>query len=337
MISKWKNIGGIVLLILAISAFWQKYSSAILNANKLVINEYLLAGPPDISTDSLRYRFATGDQQKILDSTKAYRDYRSQVAEYNGKTLAYFGYSLEGYSGNDSLNSHWFSKIYHGEELITSNIAWMRPISVNSSKTNFIGFVDLFDGFTYTFTNDGFEKRSWPPGQEPYVYVGDKLLSIEMTSPTHQEEIINVYLDDEMVYHSRMLSGRPTYGEIDGPWSYAGHWVVILLDGKRDAQGNIEFVPRLIQDGEDINKKLNYEQVFQFALLDDRPFYFFQKDNKIGISYDDKEFIQGYDEIPHYKCCSSALLNPGISMNMIWFFARRGHDWYYVEAYVPLQ
>src|SRR5512143_465203 len=41
------------------------------------------------------------------------------------------------------------------------------------------------------------------------------------------------------------------------------------------------------------------------------------------------------DEIPHYGCCNGALTNPRISTNMVWSFARRGKDWYYVEAYTP--
>ncbi len=128
-----------------------------------------------------------------------------------------------------------------------------------------------------------------------------------------------------------------TYEFFDGPWTYNGHWALVLLDAKPDAAQGPAPYDRLIVDGQDINSAKGYEQSFQFALLDGRPFYFYQKGGKIGVSFDGQEMAQNYDEIPHYQCCTPALLNPGKSMNMVWFFARRGNNWYYVEAYIPQQ
>jgi hypothetical protein len=102
-----------------------------------------------------------------------------------------------------------------------------------------------------------------------------------------------------------------------------------------DAQAGWQMLSRVVQDGKDLNTALGYQQSFQFAVLDGKPFYFFQKASKIGISFGDRQFAEAYDEVPHYQCCTGSLLNPGISMNMVWFFARRGAHWYYVQAYVP--
>jgi len=38
------------------------------------------------------------------------------------------------------------------------------------------------------------------------------------------------------------------------------------------------------------------------------------------------------DEVVHYKCCEPAHFNPDGSKNMVWFHARKGGYWYYVEA-----
>jgi formylglycine-generating enzyme required for sulfatase activity len=57
---------------------------------------------------------------------------------------------------------------------------------------------------------------------------------------------------------------------------------------------------------------------------------------KFGIYYDGQEMPQRYDEIPHYLCCSAGAMNPETYPNMVRFFGRRGEQWYYVEAYVPL-
>lgn len=300
----------------------------------LVINEYLLSAPPDISTEQLGFQFADGDQKEIMARSEAYRDFGTQISEYNSRALAPFGYSLKDYQKSDYGTSHWYSFIYHGDEMIAQDVMFITPISVNASGTDFIGSVDLFNG-TYVLTRDSFEKRLWPPGREPYVYVGDQLLSVEISTIAMRQELVSVYLDDNLAYQTE-VNAASTYGTFDVPWSYNNHWALVLLDAKLgDNQEDWKMIDRVIQDGQDINEVKGYEQSFQFAVLDSRPFFFYQKNGKIGISFDGQEIDKEYDEIPHYNCCSPAMLNPRISMNMVWFFAQRDGKWYYVEAYIP--
>jgi hypothetical protein len=304
-------------------------------APNLVINEYRLTAAPDISTDQLVYKFADVNQEKSLATTKAYKDYRSQVMDYNNELLKPFGYSLRGYEQYANTDVHWFANLYRGSELIGANVDNMTPVSVKASKTDFVSYVDLSDGNRYLLTNGSF-KLYEPAQKQVSGYVGDQLLSMDTVSSDPPKETIRVYLDDKLVGEYSMFPGNPTYASTNGPWTYNGHWALVILDGKQDSQGNINPVTRVIVDGQDLNAINHYEQSFQFALLDGHPFYFFQRNGKIDISFDGKEFPQRYDEVPHYECCTGALLNPGNSLNMIWFFARRGNDWYYVEAYVPI-
>jgi hypothetical protein len=304
---------------------------------ELVVNEYRLSSPPDYSTERLVFHFVSGDQEAILAETETYRDYQKQIGEYNNRLLMPLGYHQEDYQKEQFEGSgyfFWYSDIYRGDEKIVDGALFIGPISVNASGTDFIGNVMTYDG-DYVLTRGGYAKRPWPAGRAPYLFAGDQLLSIERTSPAHQEILVSLYLDDELAYQSSMLSGAATYGDMDGPWSYGGHWAIVLLDGKRKEDGQIAPMNRVVIDGQDINTLHNYEQSFQFAVLDERPFYFYQREGRIGISFDGQEFAREYDEIPHYRCCSPALLNPHISMNMVRFFARRGEEWYYVEAYLP--
>lgn len=289
----------------------------------LTVDEYLLDGPPDISTEMLAFGFAAGDKKEILRKTEAYRDYRTQVMQYNNRVLEPFGYSHDRYN------------IYKSGEVIARHIYWIRPVSVNASQTNFITDVDHFDGGSYILTRDVFEKRTWPPERQALLYVGDQMLSLETVSTDYQQGIFSVYLDDTLAYQSE-IHPVSTYATYDGPWSYDNHWAIVLLDAEKDEADNWKQVNRVIVDGQDLNSVYGYQQSFQFTVLAGHPFYFYQKDGKIGISFDEAELPREYDEIPHYYCCSPALLNPGSSMNMIWFFAKRGPNWYYVEAYLPL-
>ena len=300
---------------------------------QLVIDERLLSGPPDISSDQLVFHFAQGDQDALLARTKPYKDFLAQAYEYNRQALEPLGFNLKLQQKSDGGSTHDYVDIYRGDQLIARDAIAMQPVSLNAAGTDFIGIVDRSDG-TYLFTKELFESRQWSVGRQPYAYVGNRLLSVEMTHVSEGVSRLQVYLDYAPVYDSQFNSVS-TYEYFDGPLAYDGHWALVMLDAKGSTEQGWEPLDRLIVDGKDQNSLMDYEQAFQFSLVDGKPFYFYQKEGKIGISFNGEEIAKGYDEIPHYACCTDGLLNPGHSMNMVWFFARRGADWYYVEAYLP--
>jgi hypothetical protein len=95
------------------------------------------------------------------------------------------------------------------------------------------------------------------------------------------------------------------------------HWILAVSD----------FV---IQDGEILNAKFEFEEVFDWYAIDDKPFYFFRKGPRVGFSYDGQFFPDYYHEIVHGYCCSLALNNPRMIENTVRFFAKRDGLWYYV-------
>ena len=298
---------------------------------QLVIAEHLLSGAPDISTDQLVFHFAQGNQEAMLAKTASYRDFRTQYKEYNRQILAPFGYSLTD-DKSESGASGYFS-IYRGNQLIAKDVMYMAPVSLNASQTDFIGLPSFSDG-AHLFTRSKFElDQFWVATKIPFAYVGDRILYLEIWEVSPGVSRLQAYLDNQRVFDDQ-FNNVSTYSAFDGPWAYGDHWALDILDAKPDGQQGWNPYDRLIQDGQDVNILKGYQNSFQFAVLTGRPFYFFQKDGKIGISFDGQEIPRGYDEIPHYGCCTPSLLNPGLSMNMVWFFARRGEAWYYVEAYV---
>jgi len=66
-------------------------------------------------------------------------------------------------------------------------------------------------------------------------------------------------------------------------------------------------------------------------LLTGKPFYFYQENGQIHISYNDQDLPLIYDEVPHFGCCSSAVLNPVSAPNWVGFFGKRGKIWFYTE------
>jgi hypothetical protein len=119
-----------------------------------------------------------------------------------------------------------------------------------------------------------------------------------------------------------------------GLWTYSEHWVLEVAHVSLTPVSNetpLQPSGEIFLDGKSLNNRNGYDQTFGFQLMKGKPFYFFQQNGKIGVSYDGDETDLDYDQIPHYQCCSEAELNPKASPGMVSFFAVRQGTWYYVE------
>jgi hypothetical protein len=112
---------------------------------------------------------------------------------------------------------------------------------------------------------------------------------------------------------------------------YDDHWVLELAQRVENLDSSVYFSGRVFVDGDSLNEKSGYDESFGFQTIAGRPFYFYKRTGYIGIVADGQDVPLGYDEVPHYGCCSAGALNPRIAPTMIAFFARRGNGWYYVE------
>jgi hypothetical protein len=145
---------------------------------------------------------------------------------------------------------------------------------------------------------------------------------------------VEVMKEDHVIYSAPAGDVSPL-DHVQGLWVYGGHWTVEYANITNTMQkpGEIDSNPvgQIVQDGILLNKHDGLQDAFGFQLIGDEPFYFFKKADQIGVSYAEQTLPLGYDEIPHYRCCSYAALNPIHARNMIAFFARREATWYYVE------
>jgi len=119
-----------------------------------------------------------------------------------------------------------------------------------------------------------------------------------------------------------------------GLWAHESQWFVEVAHVEENpVDPNAAFIiwGEIFQDGESLNEKHGYDEAFNFQILSDKPFYFFSKDDILGFSYDGKETMLDFSEIPHYQCCSAAASNPLAAENMVAFYASLGEQDYYVE------
>ncbi len=188
---------------------------------------------------------------------------------------------------------------------------------------------DYFEG--------GFFNRS--AGLGPDRLTATQLFTVTTTAAQVESHQVSVVVkrngQDLITVPAGVASPR---NPLQGLWTYGEHWALEVLSTERSfpAPGVIsdEATGEIYVDGISLNQSKLYEESFGFQTIDGRPFYFFKRDGQIGIWFDGQETPLGYTEIPHYNCCSSAVLNPRSYQNNVAFFARSGEKWYYVEIWV---
>ena len=297
--------------------------------SRLIVEEHPLSVTPKLRELGrtagpgfwLYFETADGDTSQILARNQALRDAPALLLASNNARLEPFGYRLAltqcGNPGNERY------ALYQGNRYIQDVEFGLPPVSVNASGTDFV-----LPLYPYYLTREGLQRTPDTYYTAP-IFVGDELLALVMS------DTLPVYLGDQLIYDAPLPASTVPPVGLGSPWSYDGHWVIELIRVALGSYGE-EFNGYVVQDGQDLNKACGYEETFNFALLDGRPFYFFQRDGQFHIYYDGQEIPTGYDRVWHYQCCSAGVLNPGTSLNMVWFYAKRGEQEYYVEAYVPL-
>ena len=299
--------------------------------SRLIVEEHPLSVGPSIRElgrtvgpgFGTYFETADGDTGQILAKNQALRDPHALLLASNNALLGPYGYRLELARCGDT-GSAWYT-LYQGDNMLFQGQVYaLSPVSVNASGTDFFMQIEHPSG-AYLLSQAGLDERD--TALNGPVYVGDEPLTVAIS------ETIRVRLGGRLAWEDPIMPS--TFGSVtmESPWSFDGHWTIEETPG---SMTEADVVGRVVGDGQDLNQTCGYEESFGFALLDGRPFHFFKRDGKIDIAYDGQQVPAGYDAIPHYQCCSAAALNPSTSTNMVWFYAKRGEQWYYVEAYVPL-
>ncbi len=141
------------------------------------------------------------------------------------------------------------------------------------------------------------------------------------------------------ILFSEVLGDSSPVGGVEGLWAEQKSWVLEVVRCKNDerTEGKITVIHTscrgdIIRDGISLNGARGYTESFGFRFLHDKPFYFFERDGQLGLSYGGEETTLGYEEIIHHRCCSLSKLNPRAFQNMEVFLARRGNSWYYATV-----
>lgn len=299
----------------------------------LSIEIYALGSPP--STEPLTFSPVQGTQAQILLNNQKVRDQNTtNLLDEANKALQPFGYHVETNPPSDITTANIYTVTKNSSSIFNQKVSGFLPVSVNADGTDFMMVVDAADG-GYLISTKGVQKggmslgASFPP---PVFLKNDVLTATEVYTDTGNGSSgnVTVNLGIREIFTTAIGSPSPVTA-LRGLWSDGSNWTLEIARAKGNAD-NFQVMGEIYQNGISLNLKYGYQSTFEYQLLRGKPFYFYQKNDQIGISYDGQETPLGFDEIPHYGCCSGAELNPRHYTSLVDFFARKGQAWYFVEV-----
>ena len=152
--------------------------------------------------------------------------------------------------------------LYRGDRLIQASLGNIWQVSVNGAGDDFALLADKTKGPGATLLVRRESVETWDRsihGFLPPVFAGQDLVSIQ----EHGALLtwFTVKRGQRIVYLApyRQIVASP----FKGLASWQGRWV-LELDG------------RVLVDGKSLNRRLGYDEIFNWRLLDGQPFYFFR-------------------------------------------------------------
>lgn len=233
-----------------------------------------------------------------------------------GEQLAPLGYELRGdvREGNGQ-------QLFRDGRLLFDKIVKVSDVynfqtasgPINAFVVNTIGSADVHQ-YSFLVENDAisaWEYGSMDLGYAPILYQ-DELLWAKVNQKSQIEvkrSNRGIVFTFETFFSSKL--------HMDNFRSWNDHWIL-------EAEGFV------VQDGEILNEKFGYSEMFNWGLVKDKPTYFFRKGSRIGISHNGKVLPIQYQDVAHGLCCSFASNNPYTGKESINFFGKRDGVWYYV-------
>jgi hypothetical protein len=286
----------------------------------LVISEYAIANAtcdPWKHFDGFQTRLTS---LSIDRSTIKERDTATRLENAN-RALAPFGYRLV--SHPSSIQTFDLLK---GTDAIIKGVTNFSAVSVNAAGDDFIMWVqDNFSSTapsevrpggvrTLTVWEDGFNSTWVGADLITFDYSKDKLF------PVGAPALVDISSNGRKIQTISIPQMSPAGSPVRGLWSWQNHWVM-------------EVAGVLLQDGELQNLKLGYEEIFDWHLVNDKPFFLMRQGKSFGVVYDGQVLPTHYDDIIHGDlCCDPARYTIQNSPNGSLFYALKDGVWFLVSV-----
>ncbi len=299
--------------------------------NGLVIEMYALNGPP--ATDPLTFSPSSGTQDQIIVKNQKMRDQDPNLRlDQANQALQPFGYRIETTPPGEITTTNLYTVTKVGAPVIRQSVFGFLPVSVKADGSDFMMVLDASNG-NYLVNAKGATLGGLGvgTGAPPPVFLDNQVLAASeiYTDTAGSGGHVSVAVEGRDIFTTSIGLPSPV-NALRGVWADGKGWTLEIARASGDTN-TFEMIGEIYQNGISLNRKFGYQASFEYQVFGGKPFFFYQKNDQIGISYDGQEIPLGIDEIPHYGCCSGAELNPREYLTLIDFFARKGQAWYFVE------
>lgn len=304
----------------------QPQTGQVVDSGGLRITEFAVASAPEGAVcDPLKSAMAFnaaaagGEAAEITAQILAEQFSDTRLANLNAR-LAPFAVRIR-------TSERRFVVEQRGEKL-HSNLSWIGPLTVNASGSDFrLPVVDGYDAGTFVLSPGGLERQeAWDIllyDRVFPVFVGDDLISLAYDYERYLRQVnapalLNVLRGGEVIETWSVSGATPDGGPARGLWAWDGRWL-------------LELPGVLVEEGQILNDRLGYSEMFAWNLVGGQPFYFYREEGQVRISYSGETLPTTYDDVLYQPLGGSAiLLRMKAYESGLFFYARRGGSWYYV-------
>lgn len=302
--------------------FWSKTSSL---PSNLLLKEFPLPSKYQSADPSESVFLWFIPPEALPTPSSSHQSHSPTTVESINQSLEKKGYSLQ-----KVKDSYYLYDLYKNNTRVLQNIYQLPDIyyfqTEDEEKLVFFAYT-LIDPQQTPYTKDNvisylvlderisIWEKTMLNSQYPYwrpIWVVDEPLFLGLGNGTTLQ-VFN--LQHELIFS--FASYYVTHVPIKKFKDWNSHWI-------------LEVSNFVVQDGNILNEKYNFEEVFDWFLIKEKPFYFFRKGPRVGLSYNDKFFSTYYHEVIHGYCCGLTLNNPQFKDDVLRFFGKRDGIWYYV-------
>ena len=289
---------------------------------ELLISEYAIANAtcdPWKHFDGFQTR-VMGLAMAVQRQTLRDRAYAARLADAN-RALTPFGYRMIA----QAANQHTF-ELLNGTQVVASGFTNFRPVSVNAAGDDFILWLqDNYNSKAPVEVRLGGmrELSYWDEGFNT-TWAGEDLISFDYSKkdlfPVGAPAQVEISSNGRKIQTISIPQMGPAGSPVHGLWSWQGHWVL-------DVAGV------LFQDGEMQNPLMGTEEIFDWHLVNGRPFFLVRQGKSFGIFYDGQFLPARYDDIIHGDlCCDPARYAVEDLATGAVFYALKDGVWFLVSV-----
>lgn len=260
-----------------------------------------------------------------LNLNTLWSESQRQTAQAANQKLALFGLRLV-----ERQTPHpWLSfDLQKGDEILVSGLVRLGEVSLRADGVDFLFWAvaenEQGSQFPILVYKNGLDTFSvWEQGFHS-VWAGSQMISYRYSKtelfPVGAPARLQVFADGQPLDRLSIPQMGPAGSPVRGLWNWEGHWVM-------------EIRSVLFVDGLPVNRQWGYDEIFDWHLVNNKPFFAARRGGEFVLVYDGQEFPLVYDDIAHGDvCCETGIYDFQPLADGAFFYARRDGVWFGVRA-----